>query len=166
MHRGFGSAVLRNLINFPIFQMEEDKNNILLALKIKEITTTDAKIAVGWAGAPPYFSDRLSIDLLGKNDAYIAHQKAKGGWGGLFDPGHNKYDWGYSIGELKPDMVLDFEERWYNKQELQYFKKHYRIFKIKKAKELLTSDLWTIYARVNSPNIDWTKGTVIEWPTI
>jgi hypothetical protein len=166
MHRGFGSAVLRNLLNFPTFLMEEDKNNVLLALKIKEITTTDAKIAVGAAGAPPYFSDRLSIDLLGKNDAYIAHQKAKGGWGGLFNPGHNKYDWGYSIGELKPDIVLFFEERWYNKQEEKYFKKHYRIFKIKKAKELLTSDLWTIYARVNSPNIDWTKGTVIEWPTI
>lgn len=166
MHRGFGTAVLKNLIHFPVFQIEEDKNNVLLAIKIKEITTADAKIAVGWAGAPPYFSDRFSIDLLGKNDAYIAHQKARGGWGGLFDPGHNKYDWSYSIGELKPDMVLDFDERWYNKQELQYFKKQYRIFKIIKENNLLNSGSWTIYARVDSPHIDWTKGTVIEWPTI
>lgn len=166
MHRGFGSAVFRNLINFPTFQMEEDKNNVLLALRIKEITTTEAKIAVGWAGVPPYFSDRLSIDLLGKNDAYIAHQKAKGGLGGLFDPGHNKYDWSYSIGKLEPDLVLDYQEQWFTKQEKEQFSNNYKIFKIQKDKTSLSSGFWIIYCHANSPHINWTEGVIIDWPKI
>ena len=166
MHGGFGKTVLNKLLHFPIFQIEEDKNNVLLALKIKDITSPDAKIAVGWAGAPPYFSDRFSIDLLGKNDALIARQKAKGGWDGLFDPGHNKYDWRYSIGKLQPDLVLDYQELSFSKEENKDFKEHYRIFKIKKEKALLNSDSWIIYGRVKSTRIDWTKGTIIEWPKI
>ncbi len=39
-----------------------------------------------------------------------------------FDPDHNKYDWNNSIGELKPDIVLDYDKKWYTKKEVQYFK--------------------------------------------
>ncbi len=41
------------------------------------------------------------IDLLGKNDPYIARLPAL--YGDI--PGHNKFDFDYSLGELKPDIV-------------------------------------------------------------
>jgi hypothetical protein len=45
--------------------------------------------------------------LLGKNDATIArepmHLDPKGG----FYPGHMKWDYDYSIGTLKPDVVVE-----------------------------------------------------------
>ena len=67
-------------------------------------------MAVIFAGAPIYFSNRPAIDLLGKNDAYIANLKPNfddfvGEWNSSFYPGHNKWDLNYSIGYLKPDMV-------------------------------------------------------------
>src|SRR5262249_52739334 len=63
----------------------------------------DARIAVYWAGAPPYYAQRPSIDLLGKNDARIAREPARNAY-----PGHNKRDYAYSIGWLRPDVVADF----------------------------------------------------------
>jgi hypothetical protein len=56
-----------------------------------------------WAGAIPYFSQRRSIDLLGKNDPVIAHGPARY----VFYPGHDKWDYAYSIGRLRPDLVVE-----------------------------------------------------------
>ena len=73
------------------------------------VTTEDATIAVVWAGSLPYFSHRPAIDLLGRNDARIARGPVRispdirqriG-----FYPGHMKWDYAYSIGELRPDVV-------------------------------------------------------------
>jgi hypothetical protein len=47
---------------------------------------------------------------LGKSDRVIAHQKAHivGSWTNLeeFRPGHTKWDYEYSIGQLKPDVIV------------------------------------------------------------
>lgn len=87
-------------------------NNEMIKLSnwIKKNTTPEAKLAVVWAGTVPYFSDRYYIDILGKNDKVIAHEP-----GHVsntlsryieFHPGHMKWDYSYSIGQLQPDIVV------------------------------------------------------------
>ncbi len=46
-------------------------------LLLTKITNPHAKIAVVWAGAIPYFSNRYAIDLLGKTDKEIAHENMR-----------------------------------------------------------------------------------------
>jgi hypothetical protein len=55
-----------------------------------------------WAGAIPYFSRRPSIDLFGKSDPIIARSPPRRS----FLPGHDKWDFDYSIGQLRPDAVV------------------------------------------------------------
>ena len=87
-----------------------DQQSYQIALDIKEVLSKDGRVAVIFAGAPIYFSNKPGIDLLGKNDTYIANLKPNfddfvGEWNSSFYPGHNKWDFNYSIGYLKPDMV-------------------------------------------------------------
>jgi hypothetical protein len=42
------------------------------------------------------------FDLLGKNDTRIARSAPHGD----FFPGHNKWDYDYSIGEVRPDVIF------------------------------------------------------------
>jgi len=83
---------------------------IRMALFIRSVSDRNARIAVVSAGILPYFADRYAIDLLGKCDAKVAHEEMhrelqvppqKEFW-----PGHLKWDYAYSIGELKPDLVV------------------------------------------------------------
>ena len=61
-----------------------------------------------------------------------------------FYPGHLKYDYGYSIGKLKPDIVLQL---WKHKEEAKpYLKRDYKKIRIEN---------YTFYFRKNSPNILW-----------
>jgi hypothetical protein len=88
----------------------ENDKEVHQALLIRKITAPEAKLAVVRAGTIPYFSDRYSLDELGKTDSHIAHEPMKE-TPGLnrfigFQPGHMKYDFDYSIGQLKPDMVV------------------------------------------------------------
>jgi hypothetical protein len=69
---------------------------------LNEVTKQEAVIATVWAGAPAYYSRRKMIDLLGKSDRVIAGRPPKG----ELHPGHNKWDYLYSIGELRPDVVF------------------------------------------------------------
>ena len=47
------------------------------------------------------------LDLLGKNDTFIATSTPHGD----FFPGHNKWDYNYSIGELQPDVIFQTFDR-------------------------------------------------------
>lgn len=94
--------------------MPGNKYNTERALFLDSITDSNAKIAVAWAGTTPYFSKRTYIDLLGKSDKRIAHEPARfeapmSFWMKLtaFFPGHMKWDYAYSIGELKPDIIAE-----------------------------------------------------------
>jgi hypothetical protein len=80
------------------------------ALWLERNTKPGASIAVTWAGITPYFTnDRTFIDLFGKADKHIARMEGRywsGSRKGLgFMPGHNKWDYDYSIGQLKPDVI-------------------------------------------------------------
>ena len=79
-----------------------DKYMTRYGLALASATSPNASIAVGWAGAIPYFSRRPSIDLLGKNDPTIAHEPTRPV---PFRPGHTKWDDNYSIGRLRPDVI-------------------------------------------------------------
>ncbi len=81
------------------------------ALIIRAMTTPDATVALVGAGNLSYFLDRYSIDLLGKSDARIAREPVRISTDPAdfldFRPGHNKWDYAYSIGELKPDVIVE-----------------------------------------------------------
>jgi len=81
--------------------MRDDRDMVRRALAIRAASPPQARIAVVWAGAIPYFARRPSIDLLGKSDPLIARRLARG----LFYPGHDKWDYEYSIGQRRPDLV-------------------------------------------------------------
>ena len=98
-----------SLIKQPRFGLENERN-VRIALMLIEMTNPQAKLAVAAAGAAPYFSERYSIDLLGKNDKKIARGESHllphvSPWIG-FMAGHSKWDFSYSIAKLKPDIVV------------------------------------------------------------
>ncbi len=76
--------------------------HIKIALLLKENLPPGGKAADFWAGIPFYFSGAYGVDLLGKNDPHIARLPA------VYrdHPGHNKFDFDYSLGVLKPDVVI------------------------------------------------------------
>jgi hypothetical protein len=81
-----------------------DSGLVRIGLDVRRLTTPAQSIAVLHAGSIPYFSHRTSIDLLGKNDPVIAHERPRPGL--AFLPGHVKWDYRYSIGRLRPDVVV------------------------------------------------------------
>lgn len=116
---------------------------------LSEISLPEAKLAVVWGGAIPYFTKRPCVDLLGKSDRRIARQPMKPVGLLPFYPGHMKRDYGYSIGELKPDVVVQL---WVYPQE---------------AKRWLEADYvaaqvsdYRFWVRKRSPNVLWSKLTI------
>ena len=83
--------------------LRTDIQRTRLGLHIQQHTDPEAVIAVHAAGQIPYYSERTVIDLLGKNDRVIA----QGPPAAAFAPGHNKWNYAYSLLELKPDVVAD-----------------------------------------------------------
>jgi hypothetical protein len=99
------------LLEAPL-HVEDNAAKVRLALALREMLRPTATVAVVWAGAEPYFLDRPAIDLLGKTDSVIARRPMHlpgptDDPAVFFWPGHLKYDYAYSIGQLKPDVVLD-----------------------------------------------------------
>lgn len=85
-----------------------------IAIAINALTDENATIGVFWAGTIPYYADRPAIDFLGKSDPYIANLppdlSGQMSWFGMNSvPGHNKYDLNYSIKQLLPTYVQEFE---------------------------------------------------------
>jgi hypothetical protein len=74
-----------------------------VALALRQSTAPSARLAVTIAGTEPYFSHRPSIDLLGKTDRAVAADRSHDI---PFWPGHTKWDYAYSIGRLRPDVVV------------------------------------------------------------
>ena len=110
------AAVCLIVSAYPVAQQQ--KNNDLLLTRtnlfvtesvetMRDTTEADARIATIWAGVPAYYSHRTMLDLLGKNDTFIATSAPHG----EFFPGHNKWDYNYSIGELQPDVIFQTFDR-------------------------------------------------------
>jgi hypothetical protein len=106
-----GLAALLAASGMPWYRWAEDNAPLLRSdirrvragLAIAGHTSQDAVIATHAAGQIPYFSGRRTIDLLGLNDPVIAHGSRRTS----FYPGHDKWDYEHSIGELQPDLIAD-----------------------------------------------------------
>jgi len=110
------AAVCAIVSAYPVTQQQ--KNNDLLLTRtnllvtesvetMRDTTEAGASIGTVWAGVPSYYSHRTMFDFLGKNDTFIATSAPHGD----FFPGHNKWDYNYSIGELQPDVIFQTFDR-------------------------------------------------------
>jgi hypothetical protein len=100
----------RLLLIVKPYETESDERAVRAGLALRAFTAPDAVVGVVWAGAIPYFSERTCVDLLGKMDRRIAHEPMRAAnpnvpWWAAFHPGHMKWDYEYSIGQLKPDVI-------------------------------------------------------------
>ena len=127
-------------------------HNLQIALGLKEITKPGASVAVVGAGTIPYLlPDRYAIDILGKADPYIAHQAVRTPMS-IVDipgmrPGHMKWDYAYTFGELKPDVVVSIWEG--TSAEAAPYLENYENVAVAPGVK--------VYLLKNSPNIDWEK---------
>jgi len=110
------AAVCAIVSAYPVAQQQKN-NDLLLARTnlfvtesvetMRDTTEEGAVIGTIWAGVPAYYSHRTMLDLLGKNDTFIATSAPHGD----FFPGHNKWDYEYSIGKLQPDVIFQTFDR-------------------------------------------------------
>jgi len=101
---------------YPMAQQQKNSDLLLARTNLfvtesvetmRDTTEAEARVATIWAGVPAYYSNRTMLDLLGKNDTFIATSTPHGD----FFPGHNKWDYKYSIGELQPDVIFQTFDR-------------------------------------------------------
>lgn len=95
-----------------------DWPRIRLGLLVREATAENAVIATFGAGTMPYFAHRQAIDLLGKCDRVVARSAPRAG----FIPGHNKWNYEWSIAQLKPDVVTDLWNP--SEEDLAFMRRH------------------------------------------
>jgi hypothetical protein len=144
-----GTESLRQwLLLEPPLHRADNENMIRRARLVTELADPEASIAVTWAGAIPYFTNRTTVDLLGKNDRVIAHQAAKpdpmDGGRAEFLPGHMKRDYDHSLGRLQPDVIVQL---WKSAQEASmYLNRYYLVTQL---------GPFTFSLRTNSPHIRW-----------
>jgi hypothetical protein len=146
-YRSIDKWLLRRKPNY----IESHEKYLKTALILERITLPGAKIAVTAAGTEPYFlPDRYAIDLLGKADQVIAHEtiKVPVSLAGIADirPGHMKWDYAYSIGKLKPDMIVQLWEG--TEKEAEPYLVDYQSVKV---------DGLTFFVRKNSTYILWNE---------
>lgn len=84
-------------------QYADEAKYTRLGLLIRATTPPSLRMAVAAAGATPYFAERPTEDLLGKNDRHVAKLEPKG----VFSPGHDKWDYAWSLGERKSDLIVE-----------------------------------------------------------
>ncbi|MBL8098003.1 MAG: hypothetical protein JNK81_02420 [Anaerolineales bacterium] len=124
--------------------------NLQIALALQKVTKPNASIAVVGAGTIPYLlPDRYAIDILGKADPYIAHQNVRTPMGipdiPTMRPGHMKWDYAYTFGELKPDVIVSIWEN--TSEEAAPYLEDYIFATI--------AERIKVYLRKDSPNINW-----------
>lgn len=152
-HYGKVSLAQAFLLSLPPYK-DDNVRNVALARWLDGVTAPNARVAIDYAGTAPYFLRREFIDLLGKSDRYVARLPAHRGMLGLpayreFYPGHLKWDYAYSIGRLKPDVVCAIWRRSLG-DALTYLAPEYR------ATEFCGV---SVYFREKSPAILWNKIT-------
>jgi hypothetical protein len=115
-------------------------NMVRAGLFLKDHLPKETRVAVVWAGALPYFSELPCIDLMGKMDKVIARSPPHNP-----NPGHNKWDLGHSVGQLKPDIIIELYDQ--AARDKKYVEGQ--------GYELLSSSGW--YVRRKSPVYDLLK---------
>ncbi len=140
------------LLRPPLFTAG-NRGYVHIALALEKATDPQARVAVVTAGVIPYFAERPSIDMLGKSDAYIARLPYRDGVPiGKIRPGHMKYDYAYSIGDLQPDVVTNL---WRDREEAKPFLKDYALVEARGVR---------FWARADSPHIRWDNVKIIREP--
>ena len=129
------------------------ERNISLVLALQDTTKPGASIAVTGAGTVPYFlPDRYAVDILGKADPYIAHQtvRAPMSYADIpnMRPGHMKWDYAYTFGELKPDVIVNVWEGT-SAEAAPYLEKYYVNAAIAPGVR--------VYLLKDTPNVFWDK---------
>ena len=84
-------------------QYADEARYTRLGILIRETTAPDFRIAVAAAGATPYFAQRPTEDLLGKNDKHVAKTAPRG----VFSPGHDKWDYEWSLGRRNAQLIVE-----------------------------------------------------------
>jgi hypothetical protein len=105
LHGGPRGMLARELVGVTGLHVAADETQVRYGLALREITDESATIAVAWAGAVPYFSERAAVDLLGKSDARVARAPLRVASWRAMTPGHDKHDFAWSLGTLRPDVV-------------------------------------------------------------
>ncbi len=91
-------------LSFPPPGRWANATSVRQAIALDKISAPEARVAVTWAGALPYYSGRYCIDLMGKCDPLIAKMAVKPT---IRLAGHNKYDVALSVEKHQPDVVVD-----------------------------------------------------------
>jgi len=99
-------VLLLGTLLFRAPRLIEGDGNVFSQLgeRVTHVSTPEATLAVTGAGGIQYFSGRAAVDLLGKNDRVIA--EAPPTWD-VFLPGHDKWNLEHSLGDLRPDLLVN-----------------------------------------------------------
>ncbi len=135
-------------IDLP-YHTDSNQNNVNIAILLNRVLDRQASIAVLWGGTIPYYTGLPAIDMLGKNDKYIAALppdiSGSISWKGMKSvPGHNKYDLHYAIAERQPTYIQGFK---WGKQDLSEFVSQYYV--------PVNVQNHTLWLRRNSPHVFW-----------
>jgi hypothetical protein len=127
---------------------DENEQDVEAALFLDHATAADASVALTRAGTLSYFSDRPTVDLLGKTDRHIALEPSQvpGGAANFraFRPGHTKFDAAYSIGQRQPDLVVQPWDG--DSAAIGYLRRDYR---------QVSMNGRCVWARVGSTKLTW-----------
>jgi hypothetical protein len=98
----------------PLPYIDKDRDLTVRALAARQLTRPEGSVAATGVGTIGYYSERRIVDLLGKCDRHVARLPMRRAIRQnpltYFLPGHLKWDYAYSIGELKPDLVAQLWE--------------------------------------------------------
>jgi hypothetical protein len=141
------------------------ERNLRTALALQSATKPGTSVAVIGAGAIPYLlPDRYVIDILGKTDPVIARGPIRQSLGipdvaflvpgneNRMRPGHMKWNYAHTFGELKPDVIVSLWDE--TVKEAEPYLQDYVFASIE--------DEATVLLRKNSPNILWDKVVIKE----
>lgn len=129
-----------------------NENNLKIALALQNTTRPGASVAVVGAGTIPYLlPDRYTIDILGKTDPVIAKGPVSASMGipdvPFMRPGHMKWNYAHTIGDLKPDVIVSLWEG--TNEEAAPYLNDYVIAQIGPKID--------VFLRKDSPNVLWDK---------
>jgi hypothetical protein len=140
-----------DLVRRPDYVAGSD-HNLQIALALQKTTKPGTSIAVVGAGTIPYLlPDDYAIDILGKADTVIAHEKVRTPMSiedvPTMRPGHMKWDYAHTFGELKPDVIVSLWEG--TSKEAEPYLTDYVYAAIGEGVK--------VYLRKDSPDILWDK---------
>ena len=122
----------------------------ITGLHLEKVITPDARVAVTAAGSTAYFlPNNYMIDILGKADATVARGPVRMPMSipdiPNMQPGHMKWNYEYSFGELKPDVIVSVRDGTID-EALPYLEDY--------IYTPISQKVW-VFLRKDSPNIKW-----------